>query len=265
MYHKKEERELKRLKKTRSKEHSRELKGEKLCYKNGTEGKDEELVPGIVDLSTDVPRVQMPRQLANATESSPVEIMVSEFESFLSLEFQEQVNLIIIMEMGEGPIKYLKGRSGSMDDYVRSSYKESGVDIFVDGHYSGPTFRLLDLYHQAATRGTQTRRGRQIGKAVAKEILMNLPVVGMVAGYWDIGADGRFWPSLPGEVHVYAAHVTPGLHTLSFKFYDMNDKYLPRFDITRHYIPIHADIEQVLVIHSVENHDNAYMLSAAIN
>jgi tetratricopeptide (TPR) repeat protein len=256
--HKNEDREVNRLKRIRMRERKKELKAEAVCFKKHSEG--EQAVEGIVDLSKPIARAEMPAQLAGASASDPTLSRAASLATCLAPEFQQQANLLVVVELGRGPIKYLAGSSGSIDRIRRCACKEAAVDIYVDGHRSGPGFCLLDMYHQAVTRGVKTRRGRQVGKAIAKEVLKRTPFVGMVAGYWDIAADARYWPSLPGQVHIYAARVTPGLHTLELRFYDANDQYLPRFDMTRHYINVPERGDIVLVLHAVENQENAYVL-----
>jgi hypothetical protein len=168
-----------------------------------------------------------------------------------------------MIETGAGPFKYAKDRSSAYDEIGRPPYREAAVDVYVDGHRAGRAFRLSDTYHQAMTRGVESRRARQRTKAITKEVLKNMPYVGMVASYWDIRADLRYWPTLAGEYHVYAGKLTPGPHTVHFRFYDINDKYLPRYDITRHFICVPSDNELVMTVHSVENQDNAYLLTFA--
>ena len=202
----------------------------------------------------------MPAQFVDASAADPTQSRADSLAAFLDTQFQQQANLLVVAELGRGPIKYLAGTSGALDRIQRCPCKEAALDIYVDGHRSGPAFCLLDMYHQAVTRGVQTRRGRQVGKAVAKEVLKRVPFVGMVAGYWDIAADARYWPSLPGQIHIYAARVTPGPHTLDLRFYDANDQYLPRFDVTRHYINVPEGGDIVLVLNAVENQENAYVL-----
>ena len=42
---------------------------------------------------------------------------------------------------------------------------------------------------------------------------------------------------------------------------DINNAYLPRFDVERHFINIAEDRETVLVMQTKENQDNAYVLT----
>jgi tetratricopeptide (TPR) repeat protein len=257
--HKNEDRELKAMRAARTKAYKEELRSEAAGYKQGS--KAQPPVAGIADLSRSVGRAEMPATLPDAADADPTEVRAETAEAFLDIGFQKQANLIIVGELGCGPLKYLTGSGGALDEFRRMDYKERSFDVYVDGYRSGPAFELLDTYHQAVTRGVKTRRGRQTGKAVTKEILTRVPLVGSVAGYWDIQADARYWTSLPGEYHVYAARVTPGLHTISLKCYDINDRYLPRFDVTRHFIVVPAEGEVVLVLNTVENQDNAYALT----
>lgn len=254
-----EERDLTRIKKSRASAYKQQLELEKKCHQNGSNGKKP--VAGIVNLSQPTMRDGMPVRLEAAAESSTGTVDAADITSFLDVGFQEQVNLILVVELGVGPVKYLTGSSGAIDEYKRSASIERSVDVYIDGYRRGPAFGLVDMYHQAITRGVKTRRGRQVTKAVAKEVLTRMPLVGGLFGYWNIGADSRFWPSLPDQVAVYAAKVEPGFHDISLRFYDINGAYLPRFDINRHYIHVPETGERVVWLHSVENQDNAYVLA----
>ena len=258
---KNENADIKKRQAERKKALDEELKGEALCYKQRSAGK--QAVEGLLDLSKTVRRLEMPITLPDAAAEDQTEEWADVGELFLDPEFQKRINLIIVVELGRGPIKYLHGSSGSQDDFLRVEYKERAVDVYVDGRFSGPAFDLMDTYHQAITRGVKTRRGRQGGKAATKWILQQLPGIGTVADHWDIQADARYWTTLPGEVHVYGARVRPGLHDIAMKFHDINDYYLPRFDVSRHYINVPEEGETVLLLHSVENQENAFMLTRA--
>ncbi|MFH0980855.1 MAG: hypothetical protein V2A79_04880 [Planctomycetota bacterium] len=257
--HKGEDKELKKIQAAQKKAYKDDLAAEKVCFRQFSKAKPP--VEGMVDLSKGLARAEMPNTLPDAADADPTQTRADSFEAFLAPEFQKQANLVLVVEMGCGPLKYLTGSSGAMDEFRRTDHKEHGADVYVDGHRGGPAFRLLDTYHQAVTRGVKTRRGRQMSKAVTKEILSHAPLVGGFAGHWDIKGDARYWSSLPGEYHVYAARVTPGLHTVMVKCYDANDRYLPRFDITRHFVPVPAEGDVVLVLNTVENQDNAYVLT----
>jgi len=252
-----EEKKAENEKAARARAYKTQLELEKKCYEQGTNGKSP--VAGIVDLSKPVSREAMPATLAGTRGSPPV--TATTVEAFLDPAFQQGANLIVLLELGTGPLKYLKGSSGSIDDYRCHECMERSVDVYVDGVRGGPAFVLIDMCHQAMTRGVKTRRGRQVGKAIAKEILTRAPLVGGLFSYWDIGADSRFWPSLPDRVAVFAAQVPPGFHDLSLRFYDINGAYLPRFDVNRHYIYVPETGERIVLLHSVENQDNAYILA----
>lgn len=260
--HEGQAKEEERMRQARERQHKEELKGEKACYEQNSKG--DKAVTGIADLSAEVAREAMPAALAGALAESPVVESASTLETFLSADYQGRVNLLVSVEMGVAPVKYASGPSDAYDEIKRVPYKEAAVDVYIDGHRAGSGFKLLDTYHQAVTRGVESRRGRQTTKMVLKEVAKRTPFVSLVAGYWDVGADLRFWPNLAGEYHVFAARVTPGLHTLQFKFYDLNGKYLPRYDLARHFIAVPADGDSVVTVYSLENQDNRYVLTQAV-
>lgn len=257
------EKELQRLKQRRAREVKRELKLEAACYRNATKGK--EPVDGVVDLSNAQTRADLPDTLPDTSGEDPIVASATDLGAFLDPGFQKRANLIIMVESGFGPIKYLAGSQRSWDKIMPSNFKERMVDIYIDGHKAGPAFCLCDTYHQAKTRGVKTRRGRQTGKAIAKEVLRRMPYAGMLFSHWDVSADARYIPVLPGEVHVFAARVTPGLHNISLRCFDINGAYLPRFDVDRHFICVPAEGEIALVMQTKENQDNAHVLEQLAN
>jgi tetratricopeptide (TPR) repeat protein len=256
--HRGQQKELAALKKSRERERKEELKLEAICYQNAATGK--EPVPGALDLSSGCMRTDLPDVLSGAKETAPLVARAADLEAFLDPDFQKQVNLILIVEVGVGPIKYLAGQNRERDEILPVNFKERFVDVYVDGHRAGPAFCLCDMYHQAVTRGVKTRRDRQAGKAIAKEVLRRMPYAGVLAGMWNIAADDRYVPVLPGQVQVFAARVQPGLHTISLRCSDVNGAYLPRYDVDRPFVPVGTEQETVLVMPTKENQDNAYLL-----
>ncbi len=257
------EREQRRLKKQNERDRKSEAKLEATCYRKATGS--EEPVPGVVDLSVTRTRADLPDTLPDATETSPVITSASDLAGFLDLDFQKRANLIIVVEAGFGPIKYLGGVQNSWDLIKASNFKERLIDVYIDGHKVGPALCFCDTYHQAKTRGVKTRRGRQTGKAIAKEVLRRLPYIGGVFGYWDVSGDARHVPVLPGQIQLFAAQVEPGVHDISLRCFDANGTYLPRFDVDRHFISVSAENETVLLMQTKENQDNAYLLQQLAN
>ena len=155
--HKGQDREIKQMYSARAKEYKNELKGEAVCFEKSTKGKNP--VEGIVDLSKEVTRGALPAALPLAPPQDPTLTRATTLAEFLSLSFQQDVNLIVIVELGQGPLKYARGQHATFDEIKRLPYREASADVYVDGHHSGPAFELLDTYHQAITRGVKTRRG----------------------------------------------------------------------------------------------------------
>ena len=146
-----------RLKKQRAGEYRRELKLEAACYRTATKGKQP--VAGAIDLSAERARSDLPELLPDAAEGSPVLASAQDLSSFLDPEFQQEANLIIVIELGTGPLKYLAGSQNERDEvarYVQGARRRVHRRIASD--------RLpVDMYHQACTRRTGHRR-RQTAK-----------------------------------------------------------------------------------------------------
>ena len=147
---------------------------------------------------------QMPVCLSDNVETNnPVVNCAENLEQFLSLEYQKQVNLILVIETGQGPIKYLVGENGCMDAIMRAFYPEREVLVYLNGNKAGEAFEMLDMFHQADTRGTSEKDRAQLSKGISQGILRRLPYIGYVAAMWDVRADHRYWHLLPGEVHIF--------------------------------------------------------------
>jgi hypothetical protein len=254
-------REIEAWRKQRLRARREELKLEAVCYKNATTAK--EPVPGVMDFSQPLMRADLPAQLADSGPVNPVQGQAGDWAAFLDPDFQGNVNLVLVIEVGTGPIKYLAGRERDRDEIAPFPFKEQFVDVYIDGHRAGSTFCLGDLYQVAMTRGVKTRRERQRAKWVAKTVARNTPFVSWVAGAWDISADPRHVSVLPGQVQVFAARVAPGLHRVSLRCSDINEAYLPRFDVDRNFISVPAEDEAVVLMSTKENESNAYLLAQA--
>ena len=254
-------REIERWRKERQRARREEIKREALCYRNATTAK--EPVPGVVDFSQPLTRADLPAQFADAAPADPVQRRAEDWQAFLDPDFQREVNLVVVIEVGTGPIKYLAGREHDRDEIAPGLFKEHFVDVYIDGHKAGAGFCLSDLYQEAMTRGVKTRRERQGAKWLAKQVARNTPFVSWVAGAWDISADPRHVSVLPGQVQVVAARVAPGLHRVSLRCSDINEDYLPRFDVDRNFIAVPAENEAVVLVSTKENESNAYLLAQA--
>lgn len=145
-----------------------------------------------------------------------------------------------------------------MDRIDRANYPERAVTVYLDGAYAGRAFRMLDMFHQADTRGMSEKDRVQMTKGVTQSILSRLPYVGSVASYWNVSADGRYWHLLPGKAYVYSAKVKPGCYTVCLQYFDANGHHLPRYRTTHYHIPVRAGEESIYFLTSRYDHDNTY-------
>jgi len=251
-------RELKSLQKTQAKHRKKRIRLEKKCYQLATTKKDA-IVPGVADMSPSPSVGQMPDHISDdAKPGNPVIVGSENIEQFLSLEYQKQVNLILVIETGRGPVKFLVGENGYADKIVRSGYPERKVLVYLDGNKAGQAFEMLDMFHQADTRGTSEKDRAQLSKGIAQAILSRIPYVRIVAAFWDVRADHRYWHLLPGEVHLFAAKVTPGVYTINLQCFDSNGHLIPRYSVTRYHIPVKDNEENIFFLHIKPEADNTY-------
>jgi len=174
-----------------------------------------------------------PAVLQGAAPASPVRRSVDKPEEFFTPAFQTATNLVLTVDLGRCPYKYLGGISGEKTEFGRSPVWPRAVRVYIDGHYAGPAFQVLDLWDQAATQDRiGEKEAAQATKAILREVLSYTPYVGSAAGHWDISGDIRHWTTLPGKVFVFAADVAPGPHTVRLEMYDINGSRLPRWTNT---------------------------------
>ncbi|MGB2754982.1 MAG: hypothetical protein WBD75_01625 [Phycisphaerae bacterium] len=174
-----------------------------------------------------------PAVLQGAAPASPVRRSVDKPEEFFTPAFQTATNLVLTLDLGRCPYKYLGGISGEKTEFGRSPVWPRTVRVYIDGHYAGPAFQVLDLWDQAATQDRiGEKEAAQATKAILREVLSHAPYAGSLAGHWDVSGDVRHWTTLPGKVFVFAADVAPGPHTVRLEMYDINGSRLPRWTNT---------------------------------
>jgi len=254
------ESETRSIRKAQARARTERMSLEKKCYEKNSTG--EEAVPGIADMSPSPAMAEAPRQLSgrvpSSTPASPVIRGTDDPSEFLSLPYQKQVNLILIVETGIGPIKILTGENMAFDQIMRAGYSERNVQVHLDGHRAGKAFPMVDLFHQADTRGRSEKDDAQLAKGITQSVLSRIPYVGSVASYWNVQADHRYWHLLPGELHVFAAKVKPGTYTVTLDCFDANDYLLPRHRQTRYTLPVRAGGESIYFLHTKPEADNLY-------
>ncbi|MCX5669717.1 MAG: hypothetical protein NTU94_00130 [Planctomycetota bacterium] len=256
-----EQEELQATQRNQASEREKRMRLEAESYRLATRG--DKPVPGATDVSASPGLTEMPETLPGYPSQHPAEQIVlrgaSSREEMCSSVFQKDVNLILVVETGLGPIKYLLGENQFADTIIRAPYPERNVLVYLNGQLAGQAWQMLDLFHQADTRGTTEKDQAQVAKGVTQSILRRLPYIGYLADFWIVKGDHRYWHLLPGEVHVYAAKVRPGLYNVTIESFDSNGKLLPRLRLTRYYLPVREGQENIYMLHTVAEADNVYM------
>jgi len=256
-----EQTELETTRRNQASERDKRIRLEAKSYELATKG--EKPVPGATDMSASPAIAEMPATLGGYPSPPPAEAILlrgaSSCQEMCSSDFQKDVNLILVVETGLGPIKYLLGENQFADAIMRAPYPERNVLVYLNGQRAGQAWQMLDLFHQADTRGTTEKDRAQFAKGVTQSILRRMPYVGSLAAYWNVKADHRYWHLLPGEVHIYAAKVRPGLYNVTIESFDSNGKLLPRLRQTRYYLPVRDGRENIYLLHTVAETDNVYV------
>lgn len=254
-----EDKETKAIKKAQAAERKKRDRLEALAYKNATQRKQP--IPGVADLSKTPAIGEMPDLLSKASADvpNPVQAAAGSLDEFLTPDFQAQANLILVIEAGLGPIKILVGDNKEQDRILRARYPVRQMLVYLNGHKAGPAFQMVDLFHQADTRGTSAKDAAQAAKAAAKNAMSNVPYASLVASLWDVRADDRYWKLAPGEVHVFAAKVAPGEVNATIQCFDSNGYLLPRYRLTRYALPVRAGQDNIHLLHVQLEADNVYV------
>ena len=255
-----EQDELQATQRNQAAEREKRVRLEAESYRLATRG--DKPVPGATDMSASPDVAEMPAMLPGyPSQGQPGQIVLrgaSSCQEMCSSGFQQDVNLILVVETGLGPIKYLVGENQFTDAIIRAPYPERSVHVYLNGQSAGQAWQMLDMFHQADTRGTTEKDQAQLAKGVAQSILARLPYIGYAAAYWNVKADHRYWHLMPGEVHIYAAKVRPGLYNLSLESFDSNGKLLPRMRQTRYSLPVRDGQENIYILHTMAEADNTY-------
>ena len=200
---------------------------------------------------------EAPAALPDAATRNPVLRTTEKAEEFFTPAYQAGANLLLTVELGRCPFKYLAGLHGERTEFGRPGIPPHHVRVYLDGHYAGPAFESLDLWDQTAT---QDRIGEkdaaQTTKGILKEVLSHVPYASSLSGYWDVTGDMRHWTSLPGKVCLFAAKVTPGPHTIRLLAYDANDKLLSRWTSTWYGVSAPASGEVCILLKPTFDRDN---------
>ncbi|MGB2998062.1 MAG: hypothetical protein WBC59_05425 [Phycisphaerae bacterium] len=256
-------RELKEDRKEAAEYQKKRAEGEQWAYQTFTDPEKEDLfIEGVVNLAEVGGNIdEASKTLPGASPECPVLRAAEKPGEFFASAYQADCNLILTIELGRCPFKYLGGIGGERTEFGRPRTPSHAIRVYVDGHAAGPAFEALDLWNQAAT---QDRIGEkdaaQTGKAIFKEILSHAPYAGSLAGHWDVSGDARYWMSLPGKVYLFAAKATPGPHTVRLEVFDVDGNRLPRWTNTYYGVGVPERGEACILLNPRFNGDNRLSL-----
>ncbi len=169
---------------------------------------------------------------------------------WLTMEGQRDVNTVMMLELGVGPHYTAEGHHGSTRVINQGEYRESRVDVYINGEKLGSAYKIGDTFFQAITRGGRVMDEILEGKAIAKTASIAVgasamhvgrvlhksgnKTAGAITGLVGAGlliagllgnaeADTRGNVLLPGETHLMLAKLPPGQHEVELRFYDNRD------------------------------------------
>jgi tetratricopeptide (TPR) repeat protein len=195
-------------------------------------------------------------------------------------------NLLLVLGVGKGPMKYCTGRHCSELRFQEQYTPEVRARVFVNGKAVEGTAELDNLYWQATTRGGRVMDHILAGKAVFKDTAGTVGDIGLMTGVGlgiagahssksrdelliagaaaaTVGiigkmlesgarpeADTRYWDNLPGSIQIASLKLTPGGHRVKVEFLDAKGVEVAglgkEFTVT---IPS-DNKEQVIIVHS---------------
>ena len=166
---------------------------------------------------------------------------------YLSLELNKGSNVIAIIELGYCPAKIRKGIEGSNDDFIDLPSSDKLAVLKIDGKTIAASSQIIDIYHQAKTRGKSQKDLIQATKG-AFWLMVRLGVVVMTGtdpgNLGVIGgslADIRQWWLLPGDIHIITCHIEPGEHTITVSFHSDEEYELESYRQVWHRVPVYPD------------------------
>ena len=174
-------------------------------------------------------------------------------ESLFNISTIQNSNLTLLIQIGSGPARILKGADWQKTDYKPAAFLENSCDVYVDGRHAGQAKLLADAWRQVSTAGISDEQKLQGSKGSAKSILRFVPVVGILTVAWDVRGDIRSWSVLPGKILVWNGHLSEGEHSITLKFYDNEDYELKKYRQTWYYIPTRLNDETVITVRSSAN------------
>ncbi len=232
------------------------IQGEEWCIETFADQKKPELyISQITDLRGALGQtIPCPATLPSASAAPPAAAISPVKDAFLTCDYQKDANLVLTIELGNPPYKYLSGIQNETTSVGRTVIYPAHVMIYVDGHLAGEALNVVDLWHQAATQDRiAEKEGAQTGKALAKTALV---LISGRSSDWDVTGDIRYWVSLRGRGFVHSAKLSAGAHTLCLKMYDINGNLLPRWTNTYYGIVVPASGEACVLLAPRFNGDN---------
>ena len=129
-----QDKETRAIEKRQNKLRKKRMGLEQKSYKQAIS--DKESAEGVVDISASPAIDQMPSLLPPAKQLIDRDNLplppASSLAEFLAPDYQQQVNLILMIEIGSAPIKFLVGEIGERDKIVRSAYEERKIWVYLD-------------------------------------------------------------------------------------------------------------------------------------
>jgi hypothetical protein len=181
---------------------------------------------------------------------------------FTEKEEFAQDNTIILIQMGSAPEKKLGGFDGNKDMLNIQAYAPRKAEVYVDGRFLAEAYPMYNMMHQAACLSRSAKDTSQTGKAIGKFFLTVLASAvsddlgKKVQNSWSVAADTRFWGTVPNEVHLVAAKLPEGRHTISVVFYDQAGNRLKHFEQVHHFVPVYKNEETFLMVRALRDKFN---------
>lgn len=205
-------------------------------------------------------------EIINAVSLQLSRISTQDYESFIKEKEKStsmlhySSNLLVIIDIGRGPYKYMGEGHGNTCRIQKSSNTEKRAQVTV-GSTDVQSTCLADVFFQASTRGGREmdfilgdkaffKDTIDLGAVLGLNPLLALATHGILNVTINTEADIRTWLTLPGEIHVVSETLPEGTHQIAVRFCNLFGVEIPQMTQTRT-VSVTSGQKTVIYIRSV--------------
>lgn len=193
-------------------------------------------------------RIYLSRLLATHPQAS----------DFANEDALRDMNLIVLVEIGVGPVKETTGPQGSILVYGDDIRPFVGADVFIDGQNRGRSSSILAVRVNAekSLRPTekvvwQAIRGTAVAAAIAYGVyrVTGDPVLAVLSAIVikALPADTRQWWGVPADLQAFCATLEPGTYDIRVRPYGAWGSGLLSYEVEFKAVPVGGEFPTILL------------------